>query len=190
MGTVTITGGFVFTIYGEWTGAGSLTEYAAGSLAYAAVLTAATPDNQKRALVEATRVLDRTPWNGTKTAAGQALAWPRTGVARADGTAVDPNTIPTEIIHAAYEYALAGLAKPALFTGITIADKIKRVEAKGVEVEWFGPRDGGRWPGRVGELVSQFLAGAGASTLTSSEAYGTDDCSDFDDADRFRVTGP
>jgi hypothetical protein len=194
MGTVTIgSPGVTYTIYGEHLGAGSCDEYATGSLAYSATWAAASADSgkqQKQALIEATRILDRAPWNGTKTVAGQALAWPRTGVNRADGTAVDPNTIPIEIINACYELALAGLAKPALFTGVTTEDKIKRVEAKGVEVEWFGPRSGGRWPGRVGELVGQFLAGAGASTLGGSSAYGTSECSDFDDSDRFGVSGP
>lgn len=189
MGTVTISG-FIFEVLGEHTGAGSLAEYAAGSLAYSAILTAASSDDQKRALVESTRILERQQYNGAKTIAGQALAWPRTGVTRADGTAVDPNAIPQEIIDACYELALAGLADPALFTVVSTAKNIKKLDAKGASIEYFGPAAGGRWPGRVGELVGQFLAGMGASTLGSSAAYGTSDCSDFDDDDRYGVTGP
>lgn len=185
MGSVVI-GGVTYQVYGDHTGAGSLTEYAGGSLAYSATFSAATPDDQKRAMVEATRVLDRLPWNGTKTVAGQALAWPRTGVTYADGTAVDPNTIPPEVISAAYELALAGLKDPAIFETTTTEDKIKRVEAKGVEVEWFGPRDGSRLPGRVAELLGQFFAGAGASGSYVSDVSAG---SVFDDCDAFHVSG-
>jgi len=188
MGTVVISG-VTYTVYGEHAGAGSLTEYGNASLVYATIFAAATPDNQKRAMVEATRVLDRQSWAGTKTSGVQALAWPRTGVTYANGTAVDPNTIPAEVIAAAYELALAGLKTPALFADVTTENKIKRVEAKGVEVEWFGPRDGGRLPGRVAELVGQFYEGAGESTLGGSYAGGVDGESVFDDCDSFGVNG-
>ena len=42
--------------------------------------TAASADDQRRALVTATRTLDRLPWRGTKAAAAQATAWPRAGI--------------------------------------------------------------------------------------------------------------
>lgn len=191
MGTVTIpaAGGTVYQVYGEHVGADSLTAYANASLAYAAIFTAASVDDRARAHVEATRVLDRAPWAGAKTSGAQALAWPRTGVTRADGTAVDSVTIPAEVTTAAYELALAGLADPSIFTGVTTADNTKKLEAKGVSIEYFGPQAGGRWPGRVGELVSQFLAGMGASALGGSAAYGTSSESSFDDCDRFDLTG-
>lgn len=189
MGTVTISA-VNYTVYGEHTGAGSLTEYAGGSLAYASSFAAATSDNQKRALVEATRVLDRLPWTGTKTVAGQALAWPRTGVTLADGTAVDPNTIPQPIIDAAYELALAGLADSSLFTSTTTAKQTKRLNAKGVEVEYFGPREGGRLPGRVAELLAPYLAGTSSSGLgAGSYAAGVDGESAFDVCDEYGVSG-
>lgn len=190
MGSVVIAG-VTYTVYGDWTGAGSLTEYANASLVYSATFAAATSDNQKRAMVEATRIMDQMPWAGTKTVAGQALAWPRTGVTLADGTAVDPNTIPTPIINAAYELALAGLVDSAVFSTTTTEDKIKRVEAKGVEVEWFGPRAGGRLPGRAAELVAPYLAGATGSSGVGSGSYvgGTSTESKFDTCDEFGVSG-
>lgn len=51
--------------------------------------TAASADDQRRALVTATRTLDRLPWRGTKATAGQATAWPRAGV----GAVTVPNDI-------------------------------------------------------------------------------------------------
>ena len=51
--------------------------------------TAAEEDDQRRALVTATRTLDRLPWRGSKAAAAQATAWPRAGI----GTVTVPNDI-------------------------------------------------------------------------------------------------
>lgn len=73
MGTVTISA-VDYTIYGELTGAGSLTAYAGGSLQFYATFAAASSDNQKRALVEATRFLDRQLWQGSKVDDSQAQA--------------------------------------------------------------------------------------------------------------------
>src|SRR5689334_23230627 len=173
MGTVVI-GSTTYTIYGTHTGAGSCDEYASASLAYSAIWAAAAADSQKQqkqALVEATRVLARLPW--------------------ADDTYGNPATVglPQPIIDACYELALAGLADASIFTAVTTDDKIKRVEAKGVEVEWFAPRKGGRLPGRVAELVSPYLEGAGTTSIGGSYASGVDGESQFDDCDGFGVTG-
>lgn len=188
MGTVTISA-VSYTVYGEHAGAGSLTEYANASLAYAATFGAATADDQKRALVEATRILDRQLWQGAKVDAGQVLAWPRTGVVYADGSPVSSAVIPAEAIAAAYELALAGLATPAVFTEVTTSKREKRVKAGSAEVEYFAPVKGGRWPGRVGELVSQFLAGNAGSAGTVAGAYGIDGESAFDDDDAYGLSG-
>lgn len=171
MGSVVI-GVDTFTAYGEHTGAGSLTAFANGSLAYASTFTAATSDNQKRALVEATRILVLMPF--------------------ADETHADPTTagLPQPIIDAAYELALAGLADASIFTTTTTEDKIKRVDAKGVNVEWFGPRDGGRLPGRVAELLAPYLAGTSSSGVgAGSYAAGVDGESAFDACDEFGING-
>lgn len=192
MGTVTISS-VVYTVYGDHAGAGSLTEYAGGSLAYEAVFSAASADSgkkQKQALVEATRVIERLDWAGARVSEAQALDWPRTGVTLPDGTAVSSASIPQAIIDAAYELALAGLADSAIFTTTTTEDKIKRVEAKGVEVEWFGPRDGGRLPGRAAELLAPYLAGVSSSGVgAGSYAAGVDGESAFDTCDEFGVSG-
>lgn len=161
-------GAYTFPTYGD---AAGLSEYAAGSLAYAATHAAAEVDDAARALVEATRVITRLPF--------------------LDATHADPTTsgLPAAIVTAAYELALAGLADPAIFTSVSTAKNIKRVNAKGAEVEFFAPTAGGRVPGRVAELLAEYLEGA-AGTVGGSFAYGTDDESDFDDCDRYGVTGP
>lgn len=191
MGSVTI-GAFTFTVYGEATGAGSLAEYAAGSLAYNATYTAASVDNRARSLVEATRVLDRQLWAGSKVSDVQAQQWPRTGVTYADGSEVSSASVPTEIVQGAYELALAGLADPSIFTTASTEKQTKRINAKGVEIEWFGPRGGGRWPDRVGELVAQFLASSTGSSDLGGDSHVSDgvDCgSQFDTCDTYHVSG-
>jgi hypothetical protein len=171
MGTVTITA-VEYTVFGTHTGSGSLTEYAGGSLAYATIFAAATSDNQKRAMVEAKRAIARLDFE--------------------DDTHGDPTTagLPQAIIDASYEYALAGLVDSSIFTVTTTEDKIKRIDAKGTEIEWFGPRDGGRVPGRVMELLAPYLAGASESSLGDSYVSDGVDCgSRFDDCDAYKVSG-
>ncbi len=166
--SVTI-GADTFTVYGDHPG---LTTYANGSLAYASTFTAATSDNQKRALVEATRVITRLDF--------------------ADETHADPTTagLPQAIIDAAYELALAGLADSSIFTTTTTAKQTKRLNAKGVEVEYFGPREGGRLPGLVAELLAPYLAGTSSSGVgAGSYAAGVDSDSAFDACDEYGLSG-
>jgi hypothetical protein len=170
MGTVTI-GSTVYTVYGEHAGANSLTEYAAGSLAYDELFTATSERKQMQSLVESTRVFKRLAWT--------------------DATHGDPATVglPQPIIDAAYELALAGLADETLFTGVSTADNTKKLEAKGVSIENFAPVKGGRLPGRVAELVGPYLEGAGTTSVGGSAAFGTGCDSAFDDCDGYDTTG-
>lgn len=176
MGTVTISA-VDYSVYGTHTGADSLEEYALGDLAREPIYnssenTASSGKRQKQALVSATRVIS--------------------GLDFADETHADPTTagLPQPIIDAAYELALAGLADSSIFTTTTTEDKIKRVDAKGVNVEWFGPRDGGRLPGRVAELLAPYLAGTSSSGVgAGSYAAGVDGESAFDACDEFGING-
>ena len=78
--------------------------------------TAAGDDDKRRALVTATRTLDRLPWRGTKAAASQATAWPRAGI----GTA----TLPTDIEVAAIVIAAHLLQYPGpLADAATVAEE-------------------------------------------------------------------
>lgn len=72
------------------------------------VWTAASDANKDIALIQATRTLDAGfDWRGTSTYADQELAFPRTGLTRRTGYAVDSTTIPSEIEAATAELAMA-----------------------------------------------------------------------------------
>ena len=71
--------------------------------------TNASADDQARALIMATRRLDQERYEGTKDDEDQALAWPRDGAFDPDGVEYDDATIPTVVIEAMYEEALAYL---------------------------------------------------------------------------------
>jgi hypothetical protein len=178
-----------YDTYGDAAGLGV---YAGGSFAFFATYTAASVDNRARALVEATRIIERQLWAGAKVSDGQALQWPRTGVTYADGSEVSSASIPDEVVEAAYELALAGLADVSLFTGTSTEKQTKKLEAKGTSIEYFSPRAGDRWPGRVAELLAQFLASTASSGTPSGDSYVSDgvDCgSRFDDCDAYHVNG-
>ena len=194
MGTVTIAG-TSYTIYGTKTGAGSCAEYAAGSLVFAATWSAATADNQSRALVEASRLLDRQRWQGDKADAGQALAWPRTGVT-VDGAEVGSASIPADLVTAAYELALAALADPSVLAETSTGKNVSSVSASGVGVSFFAPTAGSRFPSRVMELLGPYFGGAtddtgvGGFGLAGSYASGVTYDSAFDDCDTFTMAQP
>jgi hypothetical protein len=170
MGTVTLTSGVSYSIWGTYSGSGSADEHAAGSLVHAATWTAATVDNRKRALIEATRLLTRQPWN----TATQAL--------------VDASTPSTVMITAGYELALAALVDASILSTATLAVEPKRLKAGSVEVENFGPGVRLRFPAPVMELIGELLETASTSGIDGSYISGTSDCSDFDDCDRYDVT--
>ncbi len=192
MGTVVI-GGNSYNVYGEFTGTadgynGSLTIYANGMFGPAVdawnALGAGT-DPQKRTLVAATYWLERMAWEGAKTSGAQVLQWPRTGADYRDGTPVGSATTPAEVIHAAYELAVAVAQNPALQQqALSGSSNIKRLQAD-VEIEYFRPESGGSFPAQVQDLVGQFLSsGAGAA---AGAAYGTDATSEFVDANELTL---
>lgn len=71
-----------------------------------------TEDERNRALAQATRMLDAyVTWRGSRASTGQALAWPRSGLAYPDtGLSVASGVIPTELARATFEQARALLA--------------------------------------------------------------------------------
>lgn len=72
-----------------------------------AAWTAATDDQKKSALVQATRLLDRVfHWVGKATTSTQALMWPRNGMVTATGYAMDDNVIPQQLKDAESEWAI------------------------------------------------------------------------------------
>jgi hypothetical protein len=118
-------------------------------------------DTKGRALVNATRVLDRLNWQGKKTDEDQALAWPRTGVSTPAGP-VDPDVIPIDIVNACCELANQVLNGVDIANFRTTATTQRRIKAGSVEVENFRGAEGYAvplpWPAWT--LISKYLGGA------------------------------
>ncbi|MEP1592882.1 DnaT-like ssDNA-binding protein [Sulfitobacter sp.] len=68
-----------------------------------AAMQKASEEELETSLKQATKFLETLPWKGEKLSPLQALAWPRKGVFRKDGTPVEG--VPTEVKHACYEVA-------------------------------------------------------------------------------------
>lgn len=194
--TVTIAG-VVYSIYGERDPNGATPQMSAGEYLnadpeWAATWTVETPDDQSRALVKATRYLDGKRWAGTQTdtATPQPLQWPRTGVTRADGTAVDSATVPDEIVFATYLLAAMLAADPeALNQTPAQAANIQYVKAGSAEVRFQRVLSTGIFPAAVQDLIGQFLAGASPGTYGFGIASGVNDQSSFDEASDFYLVG-
>lgn len=166
MGTVTI-GTDTFDVYG--TSAGLATQ-ANGSAAYYATYAAANADAVKRVHVEATRLIAVMPF--------------------ADAADADPTSATGDVVTACYELALAALVDSAVLTQVTTAQRVRRVDAKGVIVEFFGPLAGSRFPARVMALLGPLLevvAVSSSSVGAGGYVAGTSVCSDFDVCDRYGV---
>lgn len=128
--------------------------YLEGRLPSPTTWDAATGDTKNRALVSATRWLTTLAWRGRVAASDQALAWPRQGVPDPDalaGTYLATDTIPTRVVNATIELALAmvdaGTTDIAALDS-TIGIKRKRIDV--IETEYFDPhqraRDLDRFP--------------------------------------------
>lgn len=193
MGTVTISA-VNYTVYGSLTGA---TEYLNATSHANAIWAAASSDNRARALVTATRFLDRQRWAGAKAVDGQDLAWPRSGVVYVDGTEVDDSAIPVEVDAACYELAALMLSDAAAAQASGSGSKVQSASAGPASVSFFGPTAPKALPSDiVAQLVGQFLAGGGANIASSDylgggDVYvgGTSAESQFDDCDIYGLRG-
>jgi len=142
--------------------------------AHADAWRAITDDDVKgRALVTASRLLDRQRWKGEKTDPLQDLAWPRTGTG-VEG--VEDDTIPQDIIDACIELALAIVQGSDVQEAQNQSQKIQNLKAGSVSLTFFRGADGVplRFPLIIQELLLKYLAGAGASLANT--ATGTDGC--------------
>lgn len=93
----------------------------------------------------ATRTL---AWPGARATATQAQPWPRTGAYRADGTAIDDETIPREIEMAIAEAVFYDLENPGVLQAAITSPTQSAVTKKKVgdiEIEYAQPRDGVAW---------------------------------------------
>jgi hypothetical protein len=119
-------------------------------------------DAKARALVTATRTLDRQAWRGEKTDPAQALAWPRTGTGVAG---VEDNAVPQGVVDASIELALALAQGSEVQNEQNTGQKLQSIKAGSVALTYFRGADGVpvRFPLIVQELIRAYLAGAGLS---------------------------
>ena len=85
----------------------------------------------------------------------------------------------------------ADAADAAVLTQASTAQRVRRVDAKGVSVEFFGPLAGARFPARVMALLGPLLETvAASSSAVGAGGYvsGTSTCSDFDTCDAYGLT--
>lgn len=194
MGTITIQGTAV-EIYGDETGA---RVYLAGAIHGTVWGTTSVPQ-QQRALVTATRLLDRQNWLGQPTQpidktvpqplGTQALQWPRAGVTSRNGVTIDDTLIPGDVIDAAYEIALDLIDAASTIqtqndgTDLKIETTKQRVGPIQTErsIERFeaGGQNRARLPLIVRELLAPFIGGDGIAGV----AFGADGCSTIEGAD-------
>lgn len=127
-------------------------------------------DKLRRALVSATRLLDRQTYLGEKTDVDQLHAFPRTGTG-VEG--VDDDTVPQDIIDASCVLAnLIYIGSKVDGSASTLSGNVRRQRAGSVEIEYFAPVDDAtRFPVQIEELIGKYM-GAGASL--GDLAFGVD----------------
>jgi len=130
-------------------------------------------DDKARAIISATRYIDRQRWQGSKTSDAQVLQFPRSGLTRADGTDVDEAEVPQEVLDATSILAGEIAADPSILNLLNAGSNIRRVQAGSAGVEYFKPTldSATKLPTSISELLSFFLEGANTS---SGEVFGTD----------------
>jgi hypothetical protein len=134
-------------------------------------------DSKARALLTATRMLDRRDWDGEKTDSDQTLAFPRTGLEDYVDT-----QFPGPIIEACIELAYE-LTQDSGVETTSRGKNTKRLKAGEAEIEYFRP--GGvrglgsdtRFPEIVEEIIKPLLGGGSAA----GEVWGNDGSSSFSD---------
>lgn len=128
--------------------------------------TAASDDDKNRALIQATRWLDRFDFMGERSTTAQALEWPRIGAYTKDGYEYDTDSVPTFIKHTACELALkamnddAGSSDPLASTGLEGFDRAK---VGPIEVEVNHSRKAGALPDPIKDMIRHVLVSTGFS---------------------------
>lgn len=173
--------------YETYTSLAVLVEYLTASPRATAFL-ALAPDTQEMWMVEATRMLNRQRWAGTPTEDypdDQPLAWPRDGI-----SGVTDGVTPQAILDAFCELTLALYLDSSTLHQSGGGSRVKSLSTGGgVGVEFFGPAtSSGRFPRIVQELIGDYLATAGGSSVARSRAGGTTEESQFEDCDAFDLS--
>jgi hypothetical protein len=201
-GTSTITvSGTVHTIYGSHQAdiAGppaylSAVNYFNASLQMTAFRNASFGDQQK-ALIDATRMLDRQSWTSvpTDTATPQPLEFPRLDLTDKNGVTIADGDVPEDIVLGCYELAdflIAEGTSPSIQSSHDTGSNIKKTRTRDkvgdleteAETEYFVPTQGrvSRFPTVVNELVALFLVGNNLDADLFGFASGTDLDSNFE----------
>lgn len=157
MDTVALTGGQSYSVYGTFAASST---YWAGLLGPAATrwnATATTNDDRKRALNQATLLIDRQQYVADADSRG-----------KRDAIAV--------FAQVCYEIAGALLLDPSLWTQISSGSNVKKVSpGGGVDVEFFNPTlwISGRFPIQIQELIGPYLLGEAGVGVSGSFSSGT-----------------
>lgn len=136
-----------------------------------AVWDAATDADKDKALITATRLLDRETWQGDKTDPDQPLAFPRTGLTDLDGDALPDDELPGLFLQGFWELAQAILGDVKLMTSGSTASNIQSVKAGSAGVTFFRPNEGTRWPDWLQTLFGPFMLSA-VSGVAGAVAFG------------------
>ncbi|MBI4774217.1 MAG: hypothetical protein HY788_08560 [Deltaproteobacteria bacterium] len=104
---------------------------------------------KQKALMDATRRLDRIEYTGDKTSGGQALEWPRTGATLRDET-IDHDEIPVRMLDAVCELALAVLNSNI---DPCMPESVQSFSVGGVSVALSGPPSS-TFPPEVDRLIA------------------------------------
>ena len=159
MGSVTI-GANSYDIYGTTSGADDYLAARIGATEWAS----ATATTQAQALVTGTRQIEAYL---TKL-----------------GLTADPSaSVDTEIEQANYELAYALVVDSTIQDSTNFGLNEKRYKAGSVELEYFSPQKGGRFPSIVQTLLNNWIAAQGGGGSSVGLASGTDEVSSLDAAD-------
>lgn len=153
-------------------------EYLSASFTATAWRAEADVDQKGRALVEASRLIDRQVWAGAKSDELQSAAWPRSGI---DG--VDEYAVPDAVVAATCELASAFIdGQTDVLSNPSTTNNVRSLQAGSVGIEYFFPSaaTAARFPLIIQELLGVYLLGAASSsTLGFPSASGVDGCSSF-----------
>lgn len=121
-------------------------------------------DVKERALIMATRRVDAFDFEGVKVSTAQALKWPRIDAYDEDDEEYPTDAIPTVVLYATYELALAylndvaGSTDPLAPTGL---EQFDRAKVGPLEVEVNHSHRAGAVPDHVLRLLAPVLRSAG-----------------------------
>ena len=139
-------------------------------------------DQKERAIVSATRFIDRQLWQGEKTDPYQLHAFPRTGLTYPDsGDDVPSDAVPQEVLDATAELASLLLDGSDVQSNTDPGTNlVQSLKAGSVAISYFrGESLLSRLPTILDELLGFWLAGNAIAVSTTS--YGTDRESQFED---------